>query len=275
MIRRNAELEQTVRELRARATSDIEALAELCRAYWNLGQQDAAIDTFIELLQRTGQPDNEGFDKIYLNALRATKSCPTPARRRYRLMHLVELLDSTSDIDGLIVECGCYLGLSSFMLCSYLQRRTPGFDGGGYHIFDSFEGLSEPTEDDEIPDDWKNADNLRKMTRSGYFAAPLVAVKKNLAAFPGIAFHPGWIPLSFATMPEASYRFVHVDVDLYDPTLDALNYFYPRLSPGGLIVSDDYSWPGAQVAINEFCADHRVALRTNEVGQAIVVKASE
>ena len=267
-----AELEQSAHELRTRATTDAEALAELCEVYWRLRRQDAAVDTFIELMRRRGDPENKAFDDIYLQALRVTRSCPTPVRRRYRLMQLIELLDSTAKVDGLVVECGCFLGLSSYMLCSRLRARAPAFDGSGYHIFDSFKGLSEPTADDEIPDDWDNAENLRKMTRSGYFAASLAVVKNNLATFSGITYHPGWIPLIFATMPEASYRFVHVDVDLYDPTLDALNYFYPRLSPGGLIVSDDYSWPGAQMAIDEFCAEHRVALRTNEVGQAIIGK---
>ena len=267
-----AELEQQAPGLRVRAATDDTALAELCKLYWMLGQQDAAVDSFIDLLKRTEESNDSEFDAIYLNALRTTMSCPTPARRRYRLMKLVELLDSTAGVDGLVVECGCYLGLSSYMLCSYLKRGTPGFDGSGYHIFDSFAGLSEPTADDDIPDDWSNAEGLRDMTQPGYFAAPLPVVKKNLQAFPGISYHAGWIPLTFTSMPEASYRFVHVDVDLYDPTLDAFSYFYPRLAPGGLIVSDDYAWPGAQTAINEFCGDHRITLQLSTVGQAIVRK---
>ena len=158
------------------------------------------------------------------------------------------------------------------MLCSFLRRRDPRFDGNGYHIFDSFEGLSEPTTDDDIPDGWINAQQLRGMTKAGYFAAPLAAVKPRLREFPEIAYHPGWIPASFAGLAPSSYRFVHVDVDLYDPTLDALAYFYPRLSPGGLIVSDDYSWPGARTAINEFCGENRIEPQLTDFGQAVIRK---
>ena len=272
MKKSKAELERIVRELRALGATDSSVLANLSEAYWSLGQQDAALDTFVEYLQRTGQYQNKTFDEIYLEALRATTSCPTPVRRRYRLMYLVELLDSTSDVDGLVVECGCYLGLSSYVLCSFLQRRDPAFDGNGYHIFDSFEGLSEPTADDDIPDDWRNAKQLHQMTKAGHFAAPLVAVKENLKEFAGITYHPGWIPASFTGLPVSSYRFVHVDVDLYDPTLDTLAYFYPRLAPGGLIVSDDYSWPGARTAINEYCSEQGIKLQLSNFGQAVIRK---
>ena len=189
-------------------------------------------------------------------------------------MRLVQLLQSTADIGGLVVECGSYRGLSSYMLCSHLRLQDPSFDGSGFHIFDSFAGLSEPTADDAIADDLINAAELRQMTQAGQFAASLEVVKRGLKVFPGITYHPGWIPLTFAAMPEARYRFVHVDVDLYDPTLDAFTYFFPRLSPGGLIVSDDYSWPGARMAINEYCGEHQIGLQLSSVGQAIVRKGT-
>ena len=274
-MNRRVELEQAANELRGRAANDLAALNELCEVCWKLGDQDAAMTAFIDLMKRTGQVEQHPFDAVYLRALRTTRSCPVPLRRRFRIMELVKILDSTSSVQGLVVECGCYFGLSSYMLCSYLQQRNPAFDGSGYHIFDSFQGLSEPTEDDDIPASWQDAERLRTMTKRGHFAAPLDVVRNNLEAFPEITYHPGWIPQSFNGLAESRYRFVHVDVDLYDPTLDALNYFYPRVSAGGVIVSDDYSWPGAQTAIKEFCGDHRVTLAVNSVGQAIVRKQAD
>ena len=49
------------------------------------------------------------------------------------------------------------------------------------------------------------------------------------------------------TLAETRYRFVHIDVDIYEPTYACLEYFHPRMVEGGLIVIDDYgfpSWPG-------------------------------
>jgi O-methyltransferase len=50
-------------------------------------------------------------------------------------------------------------------------------------------------------------------------------------------------------------KFVHIDLDLYEPILGALNYFYPKMVLGGIIVCDDYGslyWPGAQMAVEQF-----------------------
>jgi hypothetical protein len=50
-----------------------------------------------------------------------------------------------------------------------------------------------------------------------------------------------------------------VDVDLFRPTRDALEFFYPRLVPEGTIVVDDYSWrnfPGARAGVDGFVSEH-------------------
>jgi len=270
MIRDHARLEKLAQKLQDRGANDIDALVTLCEVYWKLGRQEASVATYRTLLGFQPPQHDAAFDAIYLAGLMATGTCPTPIRRRDRLMHLVELLRETSALEGDVVECGCFQGLSSYTMCSFLRHWNPRFDGRGYHIFDSFQGLSEPTVDDDIPDDWENADNLRLMTQPGNFAASLEQVQGNLREFPGIAYHPGWIPLSFEGLPDAKYRFIHVDVDLYDPTLDAFNYFYPRLVPGGVITSDDYSWPGARTAIDEFCAERGIALAVTATNQAVI-----
>ena len=267
-----ARLEQYVLALRGCEPTDRAARAELCRTLWDLGERTEALDIFKDLLRNEPAPADPAFDHIYLSGLLMTETCPTPIGRRNRLIQLVELLRLTSDVPGDVVECGCYRGLSSYMMCSYLKRWDERFDGTGYHLFDSFEGLSEPTLDDEVPDGWENEEALRLMTRRGNFAASRELVAANLRAFPRIAFHQGWIPLSFQGLPELHYRFVHIDVDLYDPTLDACNYFFSRLSPGGVMVSDDYSWPGARTAIEDFCADHTLEYEITPSKQAVIRK---
>lgn len=209
------------------------------------------------------------FDEIYLAAMRATGSQPWPLERRRRFHALVELFRQTEHVDShQIAECGCFRGLSSCLLLSYLRTGDPEFRGAGYHIFDSFAGLSAPTDEDAIDDDTPRAEKLRLMCQPGAFAAGFDEVRRNLAAFPAVEFHRGWIPLTFHKLPERRYRFVHVDVDLYDPTLESLEYFYPRLAVGGIIASDDYNWPGARRALEEFCTQNHLRLNVNEQQQA-------
>jgi hypothetical protein len=60
-------------------------------------------------------------------------------------------------------------------------------------------------------------------------------------------------------MPDdLSFSLVHIDCDLYVPIVHALNYFYPRLAPGGYLIVHDYAsldWEGAEKAVDEFFAD--------------------
>lgn len=95
-----------------------------------------------------------------------------------------------------------------------------------------------------------------------------------MSGFPGIAYFPGWIPDTFPDEPAARYRFVHLDVDLYQPTRDGLDYFYPRLVPGGIIVCDDYDWPGARKAIEEFCLRANIEFMITPQSQAYIVRTA-
>jgi len=210
------------------------------------------------------------FDRMYANAMVATATKPLPFKRRPRFRELMRLLASTRGVAGAVAECGCFRGLSSHLLCQTLAGESPGFDGAGFHIFDSFAGLSDPLLEDAVPQSHPNHAALEHATQAGAFAATLDTVPRNLARFPALAYHPRSIPVSFNGLPEQRYRFVHLDVDLYDPTLDCLEYFHPRLAAGGMIVSDDYSWPGACRAIEEFCAAKAVSFSVTDFEQAIV-----
>ena len=100
-------------------------------------------------------------------------------------------------LEGLVAECGCFRGLSSYLLCSTLQQADAAFDGSGYRIFDSFAGLSAPSREDAIEGAGAQVGRLRHMTRAGNFAASLDKVKFALSAFPRIEYFPGWIPAAF------------------------------------------------------------------------------
>jgi len=233
---------------------------------------DDSIAVFRDFIDLQSDNDDAEYESSYLRALRATKSRPWPVGRRARFHSLVRLLMDTDSLDGDVAECGCFKGLSSYLMCDYLRRRNPNYRGSRYHIFDSFEGLSAPTLADDIPEEFERARRIKAMCVQGAFAASLDQVRRNLADFPDIAFHPGWIPLTFQELPERQYRFVHVDVDLYDPTLESFEYFYPRLAAGGVLVSDDYGWPGARKAIDEFCAEFNAKLAVTDYHQAVLVK---
>lgn len=229
-----------------------------------------AFASFKQLLLSLPSSEDEEFDSIYLEALRATASPPVPLRRRTRYLELINILHRTLHLAGDVAECGCFMGLSSYLLCRYLQLNDDAFTGRNFHVFDSFAGLSTPTAQDDTDAPGDDNAALAVMRQPGAFKAPIEHVRRSLARFPDIDFRPGWIPASLQGLPEARYRFVHVDVDLYEPTRGALEYFHPRLVPGGLIVSDDYGWPGARRALTEFTRSRGIALEVNAMGQAVI-----
>ena len=83
-------------------------------------------------------------------------------------------------------------------------------------------------------------------------------VSKNLSEFERFSIYKGWIPERFPDVAGKRFAFVHIDVDLYAPTRDSMQFFYERMNNGGIIVCDDYGFstcPGATQAVHEVLAD--------------------
>ena len=261
-------LQAAVRELGALPEARRYAMEQLLGALFAQGRDGRVSRLFREYTNAFAAQPDSGFDDLYLAGVFATRTSPLPLRRRDRFRLLLGEFDQTLGLEGLVAECGCFRGLSSYLLCSRLRQREPAFDGSGYRIFDSFHGLSAPGSEDSL-DRAEAAAPHAVDVQAGRFAAPLEDVKRALAAFPGIAYFPGWIPEAFPR-DEARYRFVHVDVDLYQPTRDSLDYFWPRLVPGARLVCDDYNWPGARRAVDEFCALKGTTARITASTQAVI-----
>jgi O-methyltransferase len=242
----------------------------LLQALVEKGRDAEALVVYDAAIAAGMRPADRDFDLDYRGALAATGTPPGPLRRRSRFHRLCSLLGEVAHLEGDVAECGCYRGLSSFLMLQCLARAQPGFDGTGYHVFDSFEGLSEPSAADAVDGGDAAAERVRRMCQRGWFAAPLEVVRGALVRFPAVAYHPGWIPQSFAGLPERRYRFLHLDLDLHDPTLGALEYFFPRLVAGAIVVCDDFDWPGERKAIEDFCARRAIGFETTPHGQAVL-----
>jgi hypothetical protein len=180
-------------------------------------------------------------------------------------------------LDGARAECGVFSGASALLMCRAATTRDAKYAGAGLHLLDSFAGISPPQEEDLIA--VRAQDGRSVVMKPGFdggaFASPLELVRHTLREFPAVAIHPGWIPAVFADLPETCWCFVHLDVDLYEPTLACLDYFYPRLVDGGVIICDDYGaplFPGAHRAWDEFCAKHDLPYIVLDTGQSVILK---
>ncbi len=261
-LRRSPEL----RELRSTA---FEGLLQLLFAD---GRHGRMTKVFRQYVGEYCQHQDAQFDNLYLAGIQASGTSPVPLRRRDRFRFLVQLLERTQALTGMVAECGCFRGLSSFLMCSSLKRIEASFSGSGYRIFDSFQGLSAPRAEDAPGEGSAEFEQLKENMQPGKYAASLETVRRCLAAFPAIEYFPGWIPQAFPQADSGRYRFVHVDVDLYQPTIDSFEYFWPRLVPGAVMVCDDYNWPGGKRAVEEFCAKAGVPFEHSPFNQAFFSK---
>ncbi len=174
-----------------------------------------------------------------------------------RKYSLNQLLKQVKGLNGDIAECGVYKGASAYLLC---QAQNPDYV---VHLFDSFEGLSTPGKIDG------------GYWRPGDLKADLRELKKNLHVFKNYQIFPGWIPDSFENIQNHIYKFIHIDVDLYEPTLESLKYFYERTIAGGIILMDDYgfnSCPGAKMAADFFFENLPEDIILLPTGQAFIIK---
>jgi len=210
----------------------------------------------------------DDFNDLYMKAQIKTQMVDSDnLSRRERHYTLNQLIQSVIKINGDVVECGCWRGLSSYQIATRLEQTA---FKGNFYIFDSFEGLSN-FDDEDIPLGGIKDEETRKKE----FACGEDIVKKNLKEFNFIEYKRGWIPSRFAEVSEHKFSFVHIDVDMYQPILDAFKFFYERMMPGGIIVFDDYGFtffPGAKKAVDEFMYDKNDFFIALPSGQAFMIK---
>jgi O-methyltransferase len=207
-------------------------------------------------IQSLGITQDTRFFDIHLELLRDNRGTQT-LFERYNL-YCVAL--ATARLPGALAEAGVYRGGSAKLLCRVKGDATP------LYLFDTFEGL--PVVDKSIDQGFG----------TGQFSeTSLEDVRNYLKAFPGVHFYKGFFPASaLGQEPEQQrYRLVHLDLDLYQSTFDALTFFYPRMVQGGAIVSHDYNQlnaGGVKKAFEEFFADKIEPVIPLWETQCVVVK---
>lgn len=157
-------------------------------------------------------------------------------------------LGKTIEIDGDVVEFGCYVGTTSVPMAKKLESI-----GKKLYVYDSFEGLPEKTKEDHSP--------------AGLQFKPgeLLATKKQLirnfkqANLPLPKITKGWFNnITPGQVPE-KICFAYLDGDYYLSVLDPLKLIWDRLSSGAIVVVDDYAneaLPGASKAVDEWLITH-------------------
>jgi O-methyltransferase len=158
------------------------------------------------------------------------------------MFNLYQVAGQVASVPGDAAEVGVYKGGTAVLLAQRFETA-----GKRLFLFDTFEGMPE------------SADARLDRHRAGDFDdTSLEAVTRALSRWNDVELVPGFFPETAKPAADRTFALAHVDVDIYQSVLDCCEFFYPRLSPGGAIVLDDYgqrSCPGARKAVDEFFAD--------------------
>lgn len=200
-----------------------------------------------------------------------------------RILALCRAVDHLAkhDIEGDIVECGVWRGGSMAATAKTLikhQRMTPQL-----WLYDTFEGMSEPDSRDVDFMGQEASELLAKQQRddetSIWCYSPMEYVRQTMLAtdYPEskIQLVPGKVEDTLpVTLPE-KISLLRLDTDWYESTRCEMEYLFPRVVDGGILIVDDYGhWEGCRRAVDEYLEQNNVRLflhRIDYTGRLAVV----
>jgi len=195
-------------------------------------------------LAQIGNAFDISLDDRFLDVAQPLMSSRRTMLGHDRLFTLWQAARNAARLNLAAAEIGAFRGGSAALLAQAMQT----FGGSSeLHVVDTFEGHIDSTFSEHDPEE----------QRGKFRGTSYEDVREFLSAFPGVQVHKGDAASVVSGWPERRYALVHLDVDLYRPTLDCLEYFAPRLAEGGIIVMDDYSaltCPGVSRATDEYLA---------------------
>jgi len=189
---------------------------------------------------------------------------------------------ASTGVPGVIVECGVWRGGS--MMAAALTLLKLGRTDIDLYLFDTFDGMTEPTERDVA---WTGesataqleheppSDDSHLWARAGM---DVVRTAMESTGYPMARVHlvQGPVEETLPAQAPQQIALLRLDTDWYESSLHELLHLYPRLSPGGILILDDYGWwEGVREATDEYFAvagDRPFLVRIDDGGVRLAVK---
>lgn len=162
------------------------------------------------------------------------------------------------------VELGVCDGLTAWYAAD--ARRQIGCDGQ-FYLYDAWAGMRSDL-----------LTSSEKTSEGSYAFLNVENTKRNLAlsGASDFVFNKGYLPESFSTCPNPeSVAWLHIDLNSALPTIASLAYFWEKMLPGGIILFDDFAWPGyedTRQQIEAWCEKRNIDVMQIPTGQALISK---
>lgn len=184
---------------------------------------------------------------------------------------------AAAKVPGAYVECGVWRGGSS--MAAALGFASAGQTWRHLHLYDTFEGMSDPSAHDLRATDCAPAATLLGASEKVWCRATIEDVAANMAStdypFENIHLCKGMVENTLPEKAPDEIAILRLDTDWYESTRHELETLYPRLSVGGVLIIDDYGyWAGARKAVDEYFSDKPILLNRIDKTGRIAIKLS-
>ncbi|GAB2784034.1 TylF/MycF family methyltransferase [Rhabdobacter roseus] len=197
------------------------------------------------------------------------QALPYTMTSQERLVNLIRAIEYLvkQKIEGDFVECGVWKGGSSMVMA--LTLANLGEKTRNLHLYDTFDGMSTPSEKDESIDGQKAEIQLnassKSISDSVWCYSALEEVQQNLLSteYPkeNIHFIEGKVEDTIPHHLPDKIALLRLDTDWYESTKHELNHLFPRLVPGGILIIDDYGhWKGCRQAVDEYFQENNIPI---------------
>jgi hypothetical protein len=157
-----------------------------------------------------------------------------------------------TDLEGDFAEVGVFKGTSAKIICEAKGDKP-------LHLFDTSEGLPK-------------VGKIDKKFRDHLYNGDLEYVKKKLSKYSNVRLYKGLFPATALPVEKTKFSFVHLDIDIYSSTKACIEFFYPRMVKGGIIISHDYHADGVRKAFDDFFKDKSEKIAELPMSQCMLIK---
>ena len=211
------------------------------------------------------------FVAAYKNGMMANYKLNQDLHIEWRAYVACWAADHAKEIDGDYVECGCYTGILSKTVVSYIQFEK--MQHKKFFLFDSFKGINLDllTEDEQ-----KNIDSYRSKNERLYCGNYYEITENNFENYKNVILIKGCIPESLSAVDIDKVCYLSIDMNAAYPEVEALKYFWNKLTPGAIVILDDYGFKGhsdQKKSIDSLGKMIGFRVLTLPTGQGLIIKS--
>ena len=219
--------------------------------------------------------DEQNFQEAYTAGERSGHNLGNNLNIRWRVHVALWAASQVRRLPGDFVECGVSTGILSLAICKYIDFNNTDKH---FYLFDTFEGI--PVEQGASQEEKAHIQMLNDKT----FESCYSITKKNFAPYKNAVLVKGRVPDTLDTVKIDQVGYLHIDMNVAKPERDALEFFWPKMVSGGIILMDDYGLTGYEAqhaGANDFVEklnateayrENKVMILALPTGQGLIIK---